>query len=163
MNGSVVSMPLLYRIIDAYIGQPQKDWSAEVLKGYKPLLEQAAAAEKKAEGERVMGTKPTLDLARYAGKYSNEFFGDVTITIEDDQLKFAYGPSFTSPLEHWNYDTFRASFFAAGVSKVSVTFPINPQGKVDTLQLGMPGMGGYPFKRIAEPEKNLAATGSKAQ
>ena len=149
MNGSVVSMPLVYRIIDAFINEPQTDYSGNLLKAYKPLQEQAAAAEKRAESERVMGTKPSVDLDKYVGTYKNELYGDVRVTMENGQLKVAYGP-FVSSLEHWHYDTFRATFVTSGISKTALTFALNAAGKVDTLALGLPGMSGYPFKKAPD-------------
>jgi len=150
MNGSLISMPLLYRIIDSFAGLPQKDYSADLLKTYKSLVEAGAAAEKKADAERVLNTKPSLELAKYVGTYTSELYGDVKITMDGDRLKMAFGPAFVTPLEHWNYDTFRGRFFAAGVSKPSVTFAINAQGKADSLTLGMPGMAAYPFKKAPD-------------
>lgn len=158
MNGSIISMPLMYRIFDAYLGQPQKDWSAEMLKSYKILLDQAAAAQKKADAERVTGTKPSLDPAGYAGTYSNELYGDVKVTEENGKLKLRFGPAFESILEHWHYDTFRATFTAAGVTKAPVSFGLNVQGKAETLTLNLPGLTAYPFKRVPDPPK--AATGA---
>jgi CubicO group peptidase (beta-lactamase class C family) len=147
LNGAIVSMPLLYMIIDAYLGAPQKDHSAELLAKYKPLLAAGAAAEKKAEADRVQNTKPTLELTNYVGNYNNDLYGDVKITMENGSLKMAFGPAFASSLEHWNYDTFRGSFFAAGNSKPTITFSMNAQGKPDSLTLGLPGMAQYPFKK----------------
>jgi len=149
MNGSLISMPLLYRIIDSYIGATQKDYSAETLAKFKPLLAAGAAAEKKAETDRVANTKPTLELASYVGTYNNDLYGEVKITMESGNLKMAFGPAFVSTLEHWNYDTFRGSFFAAGNSKPTLTFSVNAQGKADSLLLGLPGMAQYPFKKAA--------------
>jgi CubicO group peptidase (beta-lactamase class C family) len=148
MNGSVISMPLVYRVIDAFINEPQTDYSGNLLKAYKPLLEAGAAAEKKAESERVMGTKPSVELDKYVGTYNNDLYGDVTVSMENGQLKVGFGP-FASQLEHWHYDTFRATFVTSGISKTLLSFDLNAQGKVDTLSLGMPGMSGYAFKRVA--------------
>ena len=58
MNGSLLPIPLMFKVFDAYLGGTQKDWSADMLKALKPLQEQGKAAEKKAESERVMGTNP---------------------------------------------------------------------------------------------------------
>ncbi len=149
MNGSVISMPLVYRLIDAFINEPQTDYSGNLLKAYKPLLEAGAAAEKKVESERVMGTKPSVDLDKYVGTYKNDLYGDATVTIENGQLKVGFGP-FVSLLEHWHYDTFRATFVTSGISKTPLSFGLDAQGKVDTLSLGMPGMSGYPFKRAGD-------------
>ena len=161
LNGALISNPLVYRIIDAYIGSPQKDYSADLLKSYKPLLDAAAAAQKKAEADRVQGTKPSLDLAKYAGTYENELYGKVKISFEGEQLKFQFGPAFSAPLEHWNYDTFQATFFTAGTSRTPVSFNLNPQGKVDSLVLGLTSRD-YPFKRMADEVKTpVAATSNK--
>ncbi len=149
MNGSVISMPLVYRIIDAYIKESQTDYSSDLLKAYKPLLEAGTAAEKKAEAERVMGTKPTFELAKYAGTYKNDLYGDAKVEMEGGQLRISFGP-FISLLEHWHYDTFRATFVTSGISKTPMTFNLNGQGKIDTLSLGLPGMSAYPFKRVED-------------
>jgi len=149
MNGSVISMPLVYRIIDAFIKEPQTDYSADLMKAYKPLLELAAAAEKKAEDDRVIGTKPSFDLAKYVGTYRSELYGDAKISMENDKLKVDFGP-LTSVLEHWHYDTFRATFVTSGIAKAPLIFSLNAQGKLDAVTLAIPGMTGYPFKRIED-------------
>jgi CubicO group peptidase (beta-lactamase class C family) len=160
MNGSLISNPLVYRIIDAYLGNPARDYSSELYKAYKPLLDQAAAAQKKAEAERILNTKPSLDISQYAGTYSNELYGNIKITNDSGQLKFAFGPAFTSNLEHWNYDTFQATFTTTGVSKAPVTFSLNPQGKVDSLVFGVT-TAAYPFKRMPDDAKTPVAASNK--
>lgn len=157
LGGSVVSMPLLYRIIDAYIGSPQKDWSAEMLKSYKTLIDQAASAQKKAEAERVMGTKSSHDLSGYAGTYNNELYGDVRVTEDNGKLRIQFGPAFVGSMELWHYDTFRVTFDGPGGAKAPVSFGLNVLGKIDTLTLNMAGMGAYPFKRVPAAPTNTAA------
>lgn len=150
LNGSALPVALMYRIFDSFLGATPRDWSAELLKTTKSLEDQGKAAEKKQDSERTTGTKPSVPLDKYAGTYRNDLYGDVKVTNNDAKLNFRFGPAFTSDLEHWHYDTFRARFFAAGDSKIFVTFALNAQGKVDTLVLGMPGMADYPFKRVPE-------------
>ena len=156
LHGTIVSIPLMYRIFDAYLGQPQKDWGADMLKGYKTLTAQAAAAQKKAESERVSGTKPSLDLPNYVGTYTSELYGDLKIVDDGGKLKMQFGSAMSGPLEHWHYDTFRATAANAVASKILMSFSLNAQGKVDSLTLGMPGFGGYPFKRVPDPPKPTA-------
>jgi hypothetical protein len=71
-----------------------------------------------------------------------------------------FGPSFGGELEHWHYDTFRASFFTAGSTKTMVTFILNAQGKIDTLVMDLPGLSDYPFKRVPDAAKTPAAANS---
>lgn len=150
MNGSALPVALMYRIFDSFLATPQRDWSADLLKTSKTLEEQAKAAEKKQEAERVAGTNPSVALEKYAGTYRNDLYGEVKIGFANGKLSLRYGPAFTGDLEHWHYDTFRARFFTAGDAKIFVTFALNAQGKLETLVLGLPGMADYPFKRIAE-------------
>jgi CubicO group peptidase (beta-lactamase class C family) len=155
MNGSLLPLPIMFKVFDAYLGGPQKDWSSDMLKAFKPLQEQGRAAEKRAEAERVMGTSPSLALDKYAGTYRNDLYGEVKITNGGGKLNVSFGPAFKSELEHWHFDTFRANFAGAVASKVFVTFALNPQGKPDTVTLGL--VSDYPFKRVPDPPVVRAA------
>ena len=157
MNGSLIPLPIMYRIFDAYLGAPEKDWSADMRKQLKPLEDQGAAAAKRAEAERVTGTRPSLDLPSYVGTYKNDLYGDVKVTDESGKLRVSFGPAFQSVLEHWHYDTFRATFVTSGESKSFLSFALNAQGKVDTLTLNMPGLTAYPFKRVPDAPKSTAS------
>lgn len=156
LGGSEVSMPLMYRVIDAYTGSPQKDWSGEMLGSYKKLMGMAEAAQKKADAERVMGTTPSHDLKSYAGTYNNDLYGDVEIADTDGKLGIRFGPAFVGSMEHWHYDTFRATFDGAGGAKAQVSFGLDVKGKVETMTINMPGLTAYPFKRVPEPPKTAA-------
>ena len=150
MNGTALPVALMYRIFDTYLGAPERDWSAELFKTFKAFEEQSRAAEKKLEAERVRGTQPSLALEKYAGIYRNDLYGDVKVTYEPGKLSIRFGPAFTSELEHWHYDTFRARFRGAGASTAYVTFALNARGGVEDLKLSLPGLVDYPFKRVAE-------------
>ena len=150
MGGTILPLPLMYRIFDAYLGAPQRDWSADMLKTVKGFEEQGKAAQKKAEAEQVKDTRPSLALAEYTGTYKNDLYGEVKVTHENGKLGMRFGPSFTSGLEHWHYDTFQAKFVAAGGAKVFMSFALNAQGKAETLTLNLPGVAEYPFKRAAD-------------
>ena len=152
LNGTVFPVALTYRIIDAYLGVPPRDWSAEILKSFKGLEAQGQEAEKKLEAQRVKETRPTLAPENYAGSYRNDLYGEVKVTHENGKLKLRFGPAFVSELEHWHYDTFRANFRGAVASKAFVTFSLGLQGKVENLTLNLPGVTDYPFKRAPETE-----------
>lgn len=157
LHGTVLPNALMFRIFDAYLGPPQRDWSADLLKTIKAFEEQGKAAEKKLESERVKGTSPSLTLEKYAGTYKNDLYGEVKVTHEDGKLSVRFGPAFNSVLEHWHYDTFRARFVAAGVTNAYVTFSLNAQGKIEDVKLNLPGLAEYPFKRVSETATATAA------
>lgn len=155
MNGSALPHILMYKVFDAYLeGNRQKDWSGDLLKAFKGLEEQGKAAAKKQEESRVMNTRPSLAVEKYAGTYKSDLYGDVRVTIDGGKLNVRFGPAFVSELEHWHYDTFRARFRGAGESKVFVTFGLDAQGKSDEVTLGL--APDYPFKRVPEPPESKA-------
>lgn len=157
LNGTALPVALMHRIFDAYLGASERDWSADLLKTFKGLEEQGRAAEKKLEAERVQGTRASLALEKYAGTYKNDLYGEVKVTHENGKLSVRFGPAFTSGLEHWHYDTFRAKFAAGDVINAYVTFSLNAQGKVETVTLNLPGLMEYPFKRAPTPAVATAA------
>ncbi|MBA3357359.1 MAG: serine hydrolase [Pyrinomonadaceae bacterium] len=149
-GGSTLPAALTYKIFDAYLGAPPRDWSAEMLKTEKSLVEQNEAAEKKLEAERVKNTKPTHTLEKYAGTYQNDLYGEVKVTHENGKLNLRFGSAFTGELEHWHYNTFRALFSPnAFDANAYATFSLNPQGRMENVTLNL--MPGYPFKRVPEP------------
>jgi hypothetical protein len=160
MNGTLLPVPLMYRIIDAYLGGPQKDWSSDLLKSLKAMTEQGKEAEKRAEASRVKDTRPSLAIENYAGTYKNDLYGEVKVTNSGGKLNLRFGPAFVSDLEHWHYDTFRANFRNPIVPTGMVTFALNAQGKADALTMNMVGLSDYPFKRVPDVARSTAAVAS---
>ncbi|MBA4122187.1 MAG: serine hydrolase [Acidobacteria bacterium] len=135
LSGTILSVPLSYRIFDAYLGAQQRDWSAEMLKTVKTQQEQAKAANAKMEAERVKGTSPSLALEKYAGDYQDEMYGDAKIVFENGKLKLQFGPNYTGDLEHWHYDVFRLTWRDQQQGKAFVSFRLNRQGKVEVMNV----------------------------
>jgi len=117
----------------------------------------------KLEAERVKDTRASLALEKYVGTYRNDLYGDVKVTNENDKLKLGFGSAFSSGLEHWHYDTFRAKFVAAGVTNAYVSFALNAQGKTETVTLNLPGVADYPFKRAPESADAAAVSMSEEE
>ncbi|HKZ03103.1 MAG TPA: serine hydrolase [Pyrinomonadaceae bacterium] len=135
LHGTVLPQALMYKIFDSYLAAPPRDWSSEMLKVVKGLEEQAKAAEKKAEAERVKGTSPSLPLERYAGTYQSDMYGEAKVGFENGKLITRFGPNFTGDLEHWHFDTFRVIWRDRMQGKGFVSFRLNKQGKVDQLNI----------------------------
>lgn len=158
-GGSVLPHVLMYRVMDAYLNVAEKrDWSAEMLKKFKPLEELAKAAEKKTEDERVKGTSPSLALEKYAGTYQNEMYGEAKFAFKDGKLTSEFGPNFAGDLQHWHYDTFRVVWRDPSEGKTFANFKLNSKGQPDTVTIE--GIGD--FTRVPDkPNKPTpSATGS---
>ena len=57
------------------------------------------------------------------------------MSVEGEKLRIKYG-TFSGPLEHWHYNTFRARWTAAWRGAPLVNFVLNPStGRPDSLDL----------------------------
>jgi CubicO group peptidase (beta-lactamase class C family) len=127
---------LMYRVFDSYLGASRRDWSTEMRAMYQKVRDSVKVAEKKAEAKRVGGTRPSLALARYAGKYADSLYGSVTVRLERGRLVLVPSAFLTADLEHWNYDTFRARYRNRWLRSTMVTFRLAPDGGVSAVDLG---------------------------
>ena len=146
LSGSILPVALSYRVFDAYLGVPARDWSAELLKGANGLEEQARAAAAKVESERVTGTKPSLAPDQYAGEYQSEMYGDATIGVDNGKLTLRRGPSFTGVLEHWHYDVFRVTWSDRQMGKQFVSFRLDQKGRV--AEMNIENLGDFTRKPV---------------
>lgn len=151
MNGTQLPHTLMYRVFDAYLGAPPKDWSASLLKTMRTFQAQAAEAAKKQIDARVKDTKPSLALSQYAGTYQDEMYGEFKVTEANGKLTASVGQAFNGELSHWHYDTFQATWRDPTLGKTPINFTLNEQGKVSEAKV--PGMA--TFRRV--PDKAPAA------
>lgn len=129
---------LMYRIIDAYLGGPARDWSAELRLLYGGMDERSEAARRERESRRVRGTRPSLPLSAYTGTYADpdSLFGRVTVRLENGRLVASTaGGTITGAMEHWHYDVFRARWDQASLGTSFLTFTIDPEGRAGWLRV----------------------------
>ncbi len=125
---------LMYRVFDAYLKQPPKDWSAIFLKSHRESIAEAKAEQKKREAQRVTGTSPSLPLEKYVGSYTDTLNGDAVVRRENPGLVLQYG-TLVADLAHWQYDTFRAIWRQRRLGKSYVTFTLDDTGRVDVMKV----------------------------
>ncbi|MCB9881799.1 MAG: serine hydrolase [Planctomycetes bacterium] len=131
-NGSSLPRSVAFTVFDHLLDLEPVDWIERAKLAQTQMAERIASLEKESIGERVEGTSPGHPLAHYAGNYVNEGYGEVHITLEGEQLRFAYGP-FEGELEHWHYDVFRP-VEDAKLTRL-VTFRTEPDGNVLKLEV----------------------------
>jgi len=126
---------IMYTVFDRYAGRADRDWSGEFLKLYDGLRDEADKARAEKESKRVKGTAPSLPAKQLAGDYVDPLHGDVRVTIEDGGLRLQYGAAFVGTLEHWHYNTFRATWKAAWRAPELVTFVVDEDGSPSAVEL----------------------------
>ena len=134
---------IMFDVFDRFIGGAGRDWSGELKAFYDVLEREAEAAQQKADARRVPGTAPSLPLERYTGTYEDPLRGEVVVTLDGGRLRARYGSAFVGALEHWHYDTFRASWDAAWRGTALATFVLDASGQPSRIE----AMGGRFTKR----------------
>ncbi len=156
---------IVNRIIDAYLGIERKDDWHEIYFGrHKNLMESAQSRRDAIEKARIPETVTSLPLESYTGIYHDKVYDDVRVTIGANgrlQLCFWDDPEMVAELEHWHFDTFRASWKNPAMREKFVNFDLDSQGRVShlnvtfTLRPVMIQVGLYPtdYYRIVEYER----------
>jgi CubicO group peptidase (beta-lactamase class C family) len=119
---------LMYRVFDAYLGNPPRDWSAGLLKLYGSLSAAGDSARRRTEARRIPNTHPSLSLDQYAGAYADSLVGDVVVSFQNGKLRLRSSSTHAGTLEHWEYDSFRLRWDNAWEGFSFATFTIGRDG-----------------------------------
>jgi CubicO group peptidase (beta-lactamase class C family) len=104
---SRASMPIacVNSLIDHLLGLSSKHWDAFYLARVAKAESRRKELERKRIDSQHKGTKPSRELAAYAGEFEEPAYGQARISLESDRLRIAWS-SFNNPLEHFHFDTF---------------------------------------------------------
>ncbi|MDB4915224.1 MAG: serine hydrolase [Gemmatimonadetes bacterium] len=135
LNTSNLQQAVMYRVLDALMGLPARDWSAEYLAVARRGDERSDTQARALDSSRVKNTKPSLALEQYAGPYVSDVYGEVKVFVENGHLVLRYSDDYTADLEHWNYDTFSARWRRTGFGRAFAVFTLDSRARVATLEL----------------------------
>ena len=133
-----------YRVYDEYLGAPVPpvDWVEAFRKRADGERKKAEEAVAKAAAARDAASRPSLALDRYAGRYRDPWYGDVTIVEDGGRLAFEMTrtPGMVADLEHWQHDTFVARWRRAWMSDEApadayVTFALKPDASIERMKM----------------------------
>ena len=126
-----------HHIIDHYMKAPATDWIGGFRSFAEQRLAQAKEAEKRQSAARNADSKPSLPLAKYAGRYNDAWYGEVTIASEEGKLvlRFSRTPGLVGDLEHWQYDTFVTRWDDRTIEPAYVTFALDAKGAIDRITM----------------------------
>ncbi len=126
------------RVVDHYMGAPRRDYPALYRAIEAASEREAHEVEAKAATGRDSATGPSLPLARYAGTYSDPWYGDVSVAHEGSRLvmRFSHTPSLVGDLVHWQHDTFVVRWRERELrADAYVTFALTPDGEVERARM----------------------------
>jgi CubicO group peptidase (beta-lactamase class C family) len=128
LDHAEVRHALMYRVFDAYLRNPPRDWSSDFLHLYGGLRAAADSARQRTIARRIPDTHPSLPLTQYAGTYADSLVGDVVVSLDDGKLRLRTSTTHAGTLEHWEYDTFRVRWDNAWEGTSFATFTIGRDG-----------------------------------
>lgn len=131
------------KILDVFTTSDKRDWNAEILKAISDSKDEDVRKERENDAKRIAGTKPSLSNKGFAGTYTSQMYGDVTISEENGALVMRFGPApnFVADLEHWHFDTFRIKWRDSvkyNFPRGWVSFVLNRDGEADELKIDQP-------------------------
>ena len=105
------------------------------MKLYGDIQREAEDGRARQDAHRVAGTSPSLPVRQFAGDYVDPLHGDVRVTHDSAGLGIRYGAAFVGTLEHWHYNTFRATWKAGWRAPELVNFALDADGLAATLEM----------------------------
>jgi len=129
---------IAYFVADAFLGAPPTDWVAAYNAVRGRGLANVAAAELKSTQARDITSKPSLSLARYAGTYTDAWYGDIVIEESGGRLsmRFSKTPALAGTMEHWQHDTFVVRWTDRELrADAFVTFALKPDGSIEQAKM----------------------------
>ena len=126
------------RAIDHYLRAPEIDYVDRFA-----ALRDTARAQSKQMAQRVVAARdslsgPSLPLAKYAGRYEDAWYGEVTLANEGGHLvmRFGHTPQLVGDLVHWQHDSFLVRWRDRELrADAYATFALNPDGSIDQLKM----------------------------
>jgi hypothetical protein len=116
-----------------------KDWIGIISGVYQDRQSEGAATVAEAEASRNADSKPGLPLVAYTGTYRDDWYGDISITLDEDgRLWFQSGRSagLHGILKHFQYDTFIVRWEDRKLNADAyVSFSMSPAGKIERIRM----------------------------
>jgi len=124
---------VLYHVLDSYLGGPTEDYIVGLKALEDKQRKKADETMSKASQTRAADSKPSLPLEKYAGDYSDPWYGKVAVQLENGGLVLNFERTLKglADLQHWQYDTFKAHWRDRTVEDAFVTFALKSDGAID--------------------------------
>jgi CubicO group peptidase (beta-lactamase class C family) len=125
------------RVLDRYLGIPDRPWDRMIRDGYEAQFARVAAGRDSIHAARVGGTSPSLPLEAYTGLFLDSLYAEAEVVLEDGGLVLRFWEDETQSLdlEHWHFDTFRGHWRNPAQREKFVWFTRGENGEIDALHV----------------------------
>jgi CubicO group peptidase (beta-lactamase class C family) len=124
--------------IDAYLAAPKLDYLAFYSARRDTARMNLAKSAQRAAAARDSTSGPSLPLEKYAGRYVDAWYGDVSIAREGAGLvmRFSHTPQLVGDMVHWQHDSFLVRWRDRELrADAYATFALNPDGSIERLKM----------------------------
>jgi hypothetical protein len=130
------ALGVAYELLDHYLGEPYYDWGG-AWQQFVHARDARAVAQLNTQTAAPAQAGPSAPLTRYAGEYSDPWYGPISITQRGESLvvNFTQTPGMIGVATHWQYDTFRVIWNDPVIEPAYMTFNLGADGKVDRIRM----------------------------
>jgi CubicO group peptidase (beta-lactamase class C family) len=153
-GGNPVPGILINRIFDHACGKQPVAWLDRLRDMRRKFLAQQKSDDQTRPAARKPNTKPSHDLADYAGAYEHPAYGRIAITQNGDSLRWAWR-GMAAALSHRHYDTFELPEIVGELNpdRLLISFTTDRDGNIASLSAQLePQVGDIVFTRAAAGE-----------
>ncbi|MGY0503846.1 serine hydrolase [Luteimonas sp. e5] len=129
---------LTHVALDMMLGHERHDWVDAYAKAVARNEARADDSWQKLLAARDARSKPSLPLARYAGRYRDPWYGEVVISQSGNRLRmqFARTRELAGTLEHWQHDSFIVRWDDRALNADAfVYFALEPDGRIGEMRM----------------------------
>ena len=121
-------------VFDRACGNEPIPWLDRLRERHRKFVAQLDVDRQARKATRRLNTRPSHDLADYAGDYDHPGYGRITITHAEGTLNWAYR-GMSEPLAHRHYDTFELPEAPARLlpDRLTITFCTDREGNIASL------------------------------
>ena len=131
---SMVPEILANYVFDRACGKEPIPWLDRLRERRRKFVAQLDVDRQARKATRRLNTRPSHDLADYAGDYEHPGYGRITITHAEGKLNWAYR-GMSEPLAHRHYDTFELPEAPNRLlpDRLTISFSIDREGDIASL------------------------------
>ncbi|MBV9815860.1 MAG: serine hydrolase, partial [Alphaproteobacteria bacterium] len=135
-NGSESAVPVILAnyVFDRVCGKEPIPWLDRFRERRRKFVAQLEIDRQARKAARRLNTRPSHDLADFAGDYDHPGYSRITITHAEGQLNWAYR-GISEPLAHRHYDTFELPEAPGRLlpDRLAISFATDREGNIVTL------------------------------
>ena len=128
LGGNNMPEALRFRMVDVLEKLPPKDWDSLYLATAKKQEQESLKRRLETDAKRFRDTKPSRELAAYAGEYEHSAYGRVLVTADPDGLRLQW-QKVRLQLSHFHFDTFRSAEDGNPLERTTVHFQLDETGQ----------------------------------